>query len=227
MEVQEFLNEELESAEKKAVSLKGKPRLIDVFRVNFDPWTNRLFPAWRLAEDDEGLGKSSYRRLATLLVKCGYEKVTEETVARYMSLVRKERETKGSVKSSSPTPKVQGRPSAVAVAPTPVVEEEGVVAQKVVKARWVDPSASEVDGRYKELVREWGKELSRVRAEQEGSWSEADEDVWQHLLFLKVDRSIGVYRDDWMKRGGGSVVADIWAAILRKRGDLGLPRPKL
>lgn len=124
MDIQDFLDEELESAEKKAVSLKGKPRLIDVFRVNFEPWTTRLFPAWKLAEDDEGLGKSSYRRLATLLVKCGYDKVTEETVARYMSLVRKERETKGSVKSSSPTPKVQIRPGAVAVAPTPVVEEE-------------------------------------------------------------------------------------------------------
>lgn len=225
MDVQELLNEELESAEKKAVSLKGKPRLIDVFRINYEPWTTRLFPAWKLAEDEEGLGKSSYRRLATLLVKCGYDKVTEETVARYMSLIRKERETRGSVKSSSLTPKVQGRPGAVAVVTPPVVEEE--VAPRVVKSRWVDPSPSEVDGRYQDLVREWGKELVRVRSEQESSWSDADEDVWQHLLYLKVTRSIGVYREDWMKRGGGSVVADVWGAVLRKRGDLGLPRPKL
>lgn len=97
--------------------VEKKAKLTDLFRTNYDYWTQTFFPLIR------GQG-SAHRQLAEFLKSVGYEQVDESYVSTLMNRIKKERETRGSVKSSSPTPKVQGRPGAVAVVTPPVVEEE-------------------------------------------------------------------------------------------------------
>lgn len=61
--------------------------LIDVFRTNFDLWTNELFPLLKI------LRKPQYEYVVKILAQGGYV-VSVEQVGLYLSKVRNERGTK-------------------------------------------------------------------------------------------------------------------------------------
>lgn len=90
MDVNSFFEQVMVEAEKQAVEVSEQERLIDVFRVQYEGWTTRLFPAWKKS------GKSAcHRELALLLNKIGYPGATENQVAKYLKQVRDERSKSG------------------------------------------------------------------------------------------------------------------------------------
>lgn len=92
MDNDEYFMKLIEEAEQKALEVKAKDKLIDVFRSNYDGWTKRLFPAWRKAEVT-----NCHHQLALHLQQRGFVNVSENQVAKYMKQVRDERSRKGVV----------------------------------------------------------------------------------------------------------------------------------
>lgn len=172
----------------EAARVEKRAKLTDLFRSNYDYWAQTFFPLIR------GQG-SAYRQLAEFLKSVGYDQVDESYVSTLMNRIKKERETRGSVKSLSPTPKVQVRPGAVAVAP-PVVEEEGsfplagmtlegVRSATVAAQSWTD----ELDGYWKNLMSQaddlgW----NQVKRFDSNAWAEYGKKIGNgHLRFMVIN----------------------------------------
>ena len=223
--------EELQKEEARMVGPSDGRTIMAVCRDNYQSWLSTLFPMWSRR------GINCHEEVARILRENGYPDAKAATVSTCMTRLHKE---KGLSKTKARRAILGVTPPPVAVPVEPVssgmvkvpvqapsVPPATVRADQSGSLQWVDPVLEQMDGRYEGLVRDWPAELARVRKEQEAVWSEADEDLWQHLLHLKVSRRIGVYRNEWLARGGGAVVADVWLSIVSKRRDLGLPRPKL
>jgi len=152
----------------EAARVEKKAKLTELFRSNYDYWNQTFFPLIR------GQG-SAHRQLAEFLKAVGYGQVDESYVGTLMNRIKKERETKGSVKSSSPTPKVQARPGVVAVVTPPVAQEEG---------------SSPLDGMDFVAVKKASQEAVSWTEELEGYWgrfmAQADTLGWNQVNKLNI-----------------------------------------
>jgi hypothetical protein len=173
----------------EASKVEKKSKLTDLFRTNYDYWTQTFFPLIR------GQG-SAHRQLAEFLNSVGYEQVDESYVSTLMNRIKKERETRGSVKSSSPTPKVQGRPGAVAVVTPPVVQEEGVFHLAGMTLEGVRSAIAAADSWTDELDGYWKKLMSQADALGWNQVKRFDSNAWHdygkeigngHLRFMVIN----------------------------------------
>jgi hypothetical protein len=89
LDVTRLTQDLIQEEAKNLVAHVHRDTLIDVFRKNFDLWTDELFPLLKIQK------KGQYEYLVKILSDCGYE-VSVEQVGLYLSKVRNERGTKKS-----------------------------------------------------------------------------------------------------------------------------------
>lgn len=86
-DIKKLTQELIEAEQENLATCVRRDTLIDVFRANFDLWTDKLFPILRLQK------KNRYEYVAKILARGGYV-ISVQQVGLYLSKVRSERGTK-------------------------------------------------------------------------------------------------------------------------------------